>query len=132
MRRLRKNGLYFAWVIALIGLCVSLIYGEIFGNSPCPLCWYQRTFLFPLVILLGIAVYRGETMIVVYAIPLAILGSFFSIVHILQPYVSFIQKAHICRMGVPCSTEGFHGIFSFISLIGFVLMTWLLFMVKRK
>lgn len=131
MKGLRNNGLYFAWVIALIGLCTSLIYGEILGNPPCPLCWYQRTFLFPLVVLLAIADYRGESMIVVYAIPLAILGGLFAILHVLQPYVSFIQKAHICRMGVPCSHTGFGGLFPILSAIGFFLIAWLLFIVKK-
>lgn len=132
MKVLRKNGLYFAWVFALIGLCISLIYGEIFENPPCPLCWYQRTFLFPLVILLGIAVYRGETAIVVYTIPLAILGGLFAVLHVLQPYVSFIQKAHICRMGIPCTHTGFGGVFPILSAIGFFVITWLLFIVKKK
>lgn len=132
MRHIRKNGIYLAWVFSLFGMCMSLIYGEILDHPPCPLCWYQRTFLFPLAFLLGIASYRGDNRIVTYALPLAIIGGLFAIIHILQPYVSWIQKAHICRMGVSCTHDGFYGIFPIISSFGFFLIAWLLYIVKNK
>jgi disulfide bond formation protein DsbB len=116
---MQRNALYFAWVIALIGFCVSVFYGEILGNPPCTLCWYQRISLFPLVILLGIAAYRGESMILPYVMPIVFLGGCVAIFHLLQPYVPLFQKANVCRLAVPCTQTGFSFFFPFLSAIGF-------------
>lgn len=128
----RRNALYLAWVVSLIGLCTSLIYGEVLGNPPCPLCWYQRIFLFPLVLILGMAVYRGEQTIVVYALPLAFIGAFFALFHLLQPYIPLLQKSHLCKMGTPCSHEGEIPFFAMISFIGFFVIAWLLLTFRKR
>ncbi len=128
----RKNAVYLAWLVSLFGFCISVFYGEILGNPPCPLCWYQRIALFPLVILLGIAAYRGESAIVPYVLPIVFLGGFIALVHMLQPHVPFLQRAGICRMGVPCTHAGFSSIFPFLSALGFFLIALLLFFDRKK
>lgn len=128
---IQRNGLYFAWLISLIGFCISVFYGEILGNPPCTLCWYQRIALFPLVILLGIAAYKGESMVVPYVMPIVFLGGFIAIFHILQPYFPLLQKANVCRLGVPCTHSGFTFLFPFFSAIGFFFIG-LLLLVERK
>lgn len=42
-------------IIALIAMIGSLYASEGLGFYPCELCWYQRIFMYPLVIILGIA-----------------------------------------------------------------------------
>lgn len=133
---LKHSFLYFAWLIALIGFCFSIFYGEILGNPPCLLCWYQRIALFPLVILLGIAVYRGESMIIPYVLPIVVLGALVAVFHLLQPYVPLLQKAKVCSSEVPCS----HAIFTIfgvsglplLSAIGFFLIALILLIVKKN
>ncbi len=39
--------------LVITGTALSLIYSEWFKLAPCDLCWYQRVFLYPQVILLG-------------------------------------------------------------------------------
>lgn len=129
---IEKNSLYFAWLIALVGFCASVFYAEILGNAPCPLCWYQRIALFPLVILLGIAAYKGESLIVPYVLPIVFLGGFVALFHLLQPYVPLFQKASICRFGVPCSKGGLDFLFPLASALGFFLIALLLFVEKKK
>ena len=134
--KVQDNALYLAWLIALIGFCLSIFYGEFLRNPPCPLCWYQRIALFPLVILLGIAAYRKEYMIVPYVLPLVFFGAFVSLFHLLQPYIPALQKASVCNSGVQCS----HASFTFfglnglplLSAIGFFLIACLLLMAKKK
>lgn len=133
---IRANAMYFAWLIALIGFCISVLYGEILRNPPCPLCWYQRIALFPMVVLLGMAVYRGESTIVPYVFPLVGLGGFAALFHLLQPYVPFLQKASVCSLGVHCSQSAFtffgvNGL-SFLSVLGFVLIGFFLWIGRDK
>jgi len=78
---LNKNTLLFAFVIALIATLGSLFYSEIAGYIPCKLCWYQRIFMYPLPILLGIALFKKDNKISSYAIPLSIIGGIISIYH---------------------------------------------------
>lgn len=132
----KKHALYIAWLIALIGFCLSVFYGEILRNPPCPLCWYQRIALFPLVILLGLAAYKGETMIVPYVLPIVVFGGIVAGFHLLQPYVPFLQKASVCSLGVQCSHAAFRlfGVngLSFLSAIGFFLIALILLSVKKR
>ncbi len=130
-RFLQKHALYFAWLISLIGFCLSVFYGEVLGNPPCPLCWYQRVALFPLVILLGMAAYRKDVFIVNYALPIVFLGAAVAVFHFLQPYISLFQKVKVCRWGTPCSHTGFSLVFPLLSAIGFFLIA-LLLLIERK
>ena len=60
---------YFAWMAALIATLGSLYFSEVKGFIPCDLCWYQRIFMYPLAVILGIAVYRGDKSAAWYALP---------------------------------------------------------------
>ncbi len=74
-----------AFALSLATMALSLYYSEFLGIEPCPLCWWQRIFLYPQVILLGIALYRRDTSIAVYSIALSVLGALFALYnHILQ------------------------------------------------
>ena len=47
--------LYGAWAIALAASLGALFIGEVLGQEPCNLCWYQRIAMFPLALILGLA-----------------------------------------------------------------------------
>ena len=61
----------------------SLYYSEVAHYTPCALCWYQRIAMYPLVLLLGIAAFRRDIGIRLYAIPLAAIGAVISAYHYL-------------------------------------------------
>ena len=44
-----------AWIVATVTTLGSLYYSEHAGFVPCELCWYQRIVMYPLVIVLGVA-----------------------------------------------------------------------------
>ncbi|EKE07337.1 MAG: disulfide bond formation protein DsbB [uncultured bacterium] len=70
-----KHGLLFAWLIALFSAVLSLYYSEIVGFEPCSLCWWQRVFIYPQAIFLGIAYFKKEFQhSSLYAIVLSIIG----------------------------------------------------------
>lgn len=75
----QQYGLHLAFVIALISTALSLYYSEIVGFAPCVLCWWQRIFIYPQVILLGGALLKKEKKIIDYAIAVLIPGLIVSI-----------------------------------------------------
>lgn len=63
-----------AFLIALTATLGALFIGEVLGQMPCTLCWYQRIAMFPLVPILGLSLWRGDGMARAYALPLALAG----------------------------------------------------------
>ena len=82
-------GIYIAWVIALIAVLGSLYWSEVLGAEPCSLCWMQRIFLFPLVLLLGIALFRSDRHVTIDALPLSIFGGMVAVYHVVAQKFDF-------------------------------------------
>lgn len=95
-----EPALFAAWAVALGASLSVLFIGEVLGQTPCVLCWYQRAFMFPLAIILGIAAWRADFGIRVYAIPLAAIGAGIALWH-LGLYVGLIPEAV-----QPCAATG--------------------------
>src|SRR3989339_385849 len=57
---LTKNSILFAWIVALSATLLSLYYSNILGFEPCSLCWWQRVFIYPQAIILGMAYFKKE------------------------------------------------------------------------
>ncbi|MGV8637645.1 disulfide bond formation protein B, partial [Pseudomonas aeruginosa] len=47
------NLLLLAWLVALVSTLSALFIGEVMGQAPCVLCWFQRAFMFPLAVVLA-------------------------------------------------------------------------------
>lgn len=95
--------LFAAWVIALASALGALFIGEVMGQTPCVLCWYQRAFSFPLAIVLAVACLLPDTDGWIYALPLAIIGWLLAGYHSLL-YAGVIPKAiEACGAGPSCS-----------------------------
>lgn len=92
--------LFGAWVIALVASLGAIFIGEVLGQEPCNLCWYQRIAMFPLALILGLACLYNDFSIRRYALPLAIAGGAVALWHTLL-YVGLISEAI-----VPCSVNG--------------------------
>ena len=98
--------IYFAWIVALVATLGSLYFSEIAQFTPCKLCWFQRICMYPLTIILGVACFRNDRKVAYYVLPLTIIGSLFSIVHIMEQKLNVLTS--ICTEGVPCSGEYIH------------------------
>lgn len=66
--------LLLAWLVATTATLGALFIGEVMGMTPCVLCWYQRIFMFPLAIILGIACFIDDRRGAVYGLTLALGG----------------------------------------------------------
>ena len=94
-----------AWIIALVASLAVLFIGEVLGQTPCVLCWFQRAFMFPLAIILGIAAFRSDRAVVPYGLALAFGGGLVAFYHSLL-YVGVIPAPIVpCTGGPSCSGE---------------------------
>lgn len=96
--------LFLAWSISLGASLGVLFVGEVMGQAPCNLCWFQRAFMFPLVVVLGVASWRSDSAAWRYALPLA-LGGLLTAGYHSALYLGFVP-AHLapCTQGVPCTS----------------------------
>lgn len=137
MKPVRFYALYTAWIIALVGFFLSLYFGEFLNYSPCALCWYQRIALFPLVWILGVACFRSDKQVVLYALPLTIWGGVVAIYQALsQAYPSLLKIGGVCGTHQDCSAPIFtlFGFLTFpaLSALGFLLVGSFLFFASRE
>jgi len=59
-RKTAENAFLLGFIISFVALISSLFYSNVIGFTPCELCWWQRIFLYPQVILFGIAWYNEK------------------------------------------------------------------------
>ncbi len=74
-----KYGLMLAFKVALLSTLASLFYSDIAGFAPCKFCWFQRIFMYPLVILIPLALRKKDFKIVEYLLPLSVIGFLISL-----------------------------------------------------
>ncbi len=122
----QENLLFFAWAISVVATLGSLYFSEIKQFEPCELCWYQRILMYPLTILLGIALVKKNYGIALYSAIFSGIGLCLSFYHyLIQKVPFFTSKAPACGR-VPCTGEyinwlGFITI-PFLALIAFILI----------
>ncbi|MGG5252691.1 disulfide oxidoreductase [Neobacillus sp. SM06] len=128
--------LLFSWLVALISTLGSLYFIEVLHYAPCTLCWYQRILMYPLAVILGIAFYRNDWKIYIYALPLSILGIIVSGYHTALQKIPYLQQFEKCQTGIPCSKDYLNW-FGFITIpmmafVAFTMITISLVILARK
>jgi len=78
----KKYTFHLGFLVALGGVLLSLFYSNVVGYPPCELCWIQRIFLYPQLILFGMELYKKDKSIIDFSIVFAVLGALTSIYHI--------------------------------------------------
>lgn len=102
---IRSYGLVLAWVVALVATGGSLFLSEVMHYAPCKLCWLQRIFMYPLVLLLGRAAIRDDRAIVGYTMPLVVIGGIISAYHYAHQKIPGFIDVLPCSAGVPCNSD---------------------------
>ena len=97
--------IFAAWLLASISTLGALFFGEVMRLPPCVLCWYQRIFMFPLVVILPMGLFPLDRKVVRYALPLATLGWLFADFHVLLVAGLIPESIKPCTQGVPCSEK---------------------------
>lgn len=128
--------LFLSWAIAVIALFGSLYFSEIRKFEPCELCWYQRIFMYPLTIILGIAYVKKDWKISFYTMILSAIGGSISLYHYsLQKFLLTKEGSLFCGR-IPCHAQyidwfGFITI-PFLALTAFIIIFILSMMIWRK
>ena len=130
------NILFFCWLVAGVSVSGSLFFSYVMEFAPCVLCWYQRIFLFPLVIILAVGLFPVDKSVVKYSLPLAIAGWLTAAYHNLL-YAGIVpENIQPCSQGVSC-TEEYIDLFGFLSipmlsLLSFSTIITLLIILKMR
>ncbi len=113
----KKYTFSFGFLVVLGTVLLSLFYSNVVGYPPCELCWIQRIFLYPQLILFGIELYKRDHSIVDFSIVFAILGSITSIYHIFieSGVASSAECINPANGGVSCA-------FRYVYEFGYVTM----------
>ncbi|MFA9239150.1 MAG: disulfide oxidoreductase [Candidatus Paceibacteria bacterium] len=111
---------FFAFIISLVSTLGSLFFSEIMHFIPCSLCWYQRIFMYSLVLIFLINLLFPDDKLFKYAILLVIFGWLISIYHNLLMFGIIPENLSPCVQGVPCSTD-------YINWLGFITIPLLSF-----
>jgi disulfide bond formation protein DsbB len=129
--QLGNVALPLAWVIALVTTAGSLYYSKVQGYVPCELCWYQRICLYPWSVILGIAAWRRDAAIKVYAIPVLCISVVISAYHSWIQWFPPSTGTSFCTAAAPCTLKyvnEFHFVtLPFMALSAAVFMIALLF-----
>lgn len=70
-----KRAILFSFIVALTATLGSLFYSEIAGFEPCRFCWFQRIFMYPQAIILGLALWKRDRGVGEYSIALSAIGA---------------------------------------------------------
>ena len=100
-----ESALFLAWLLALIASLSVLFVGEVLGQAPCSLCWFQRAFMFPLVIVLGLGLWTHDRTAGRYGVALALGGAAFALWHLGLYYGLIPEPIQRCTATGPSCTD---------------------------
>ncbi|MES2059899.1 MAG: disulfide bond formation protein B [Patescibacteria group bacterium] len=127
VKTLSENGFLLAFLVALVSTAGSLYYSDIRGFEPCKFCWFQRIFMYPQALLLGISLYRKEYFMKTYGIILSVIGALIALNHVyLQWSGTSIIPCSAVGQSISCSkvfvTHLGYITIPFMALVAFVLI----------
>lgn len=125
----KETALAGAWIVALVSSLAVLYIGEVLGQAPCNLCWFQRAFMFPLAVVLGLGIWWQDDRVGRYGIVLALGGAAIALWH-LGLYIGILpERIQPCTATGPSCTDDNQVIFGLpiplLALIAFVLIATL-------
>lgn len=125
---LQDNYLFLGFLVALAATSGSLFYSDIMGYTPCKLCWYQRIFMYPQVILFLIAFRTKRNSSIIWnSLILSVIGGLIAGYHYLLQ-IGALSGAGCDVVGYSASCSEFFGVsYGFITIpmmafVGFVLL----------
>lgn len=91
-------GVWIALLAASAASVLSLVYSELLGFPPCPLCWWQRVFMYGQVVLFAVALAIRDRAVALYGIVFSVIGLGIALYH------------HVLQMlpsgTLPCPAQG--------------------------
>jgi len=118
MNKKLENSLLFMWVVSLVATLGSLYFSEIRGYIPCTMCWFQRIFMYPIVIITTVAVIQKNAKIAMTTAVFSVIGGCISLYHYGVQKIDFLtESAPACGL-VSCTGQ-------YINWLGFITIPFL-------
>jgi disulfide bond formation protein DsbB len=120
IEQVRRYALLLVLLLSLGSALGSLYIQYGMNLPPCILCWWQRIFMYPMVLISGIAFFKNTRFaeIADYVLGLSILGALVSL------YQHLLQMMPANPLLVPCDATGDCAVRSVFEL-GFVTLPWM-------
>ena len=102
----KRHSITLLALVSLAGVLGSLTYSQIIGFEPCVLCWWQRIFQYPLLVIFGMGAILKEKgrNIIAYGLPLALIGIGISTYHYLvQRLDSVTSSCDVLGQSASCA-----------------------------
>lgn len=100
VRFLQEKGILLGFLTAVFLIVGSLYFSEVVGFPVCELCWWQRIFLYPSAVLLGLALWKKDPSVTRYVIALSgiafVIGTYHHLIQ-LMPGLSAFCGAEIAQ-----------------------------------
>lgn len=125
--QLAEGGLGIAWLVAATCTAGSLYFSEVANFEPCRLCWFQRAFMYPLVLVLALA--AVWPLLRRIALAMAVIGAGIAAYHYLIERFPSLDTG-TCDPKVPCTLVWFERLgfvtLPYMALSGFLFIITLL------
>lgn len=103
-----KKALPLGFFVTLFATVMSLYYSYYLHIPACDLCWLQRIFIYPLVIIFVVAWYKNDTKIFDYVMGISGVGFVIALYHhYLQMGYNLLAPCSTAPFAVDCSTPTF-------------------------
>ena len=82
--KIQRHTVAIAFAVALIATLGSLTYSDILGYEPCKLCWIQRIFMYPQVLILGMVLWgrhKGNRALLDTSLVMSAIGAVIALYH---------------------------------------------------
>jgi len=89
--------------IAIVSIIGSLIYQLVYGTPVCELCWWQRIFLYPIAVIVPVALWYKTREAHVTVAVLAVFGLWYALYHYYYHFQRFVLSN---TLTLPCSYGG--------------------------
>lgn len=120
--------IFFIILSAVVG---SLAYSDVIGFTPCDLCWWQRIFMYPQLVIVALAIYRKDKSIIDYLVPLSVMGAIVALYQSLVQWgFSFGVEGGCLALGGECAKVYFTS-YSYIT-IPFMSFTVFIYIIALK
>jgi disulfide bond formation protein DsbB len=108
------------FAISLFSSIMTLVYSEGFGVLPCGLCWFERIFMYGILVMSAVGLYRKEAkQIFPYITTFAWLGGAVAIYH------HFLQMTATATSHLPCPASGGDCVKRIIFEYGHITFPWM-------
>ncbi len=95
---IRRHSITLSFLVLLVAVSGSLFYSNVVGYTPCVLCWWQRIFMYPQLVIFAIALRKKRLSAFLYSLPLSIMGGVIALYHSLSN--------HFGGSILPCTAAG--------------------------